>query len=495
MQNDFLTQGKTQNSLPNIDFFKDVASNYICLLKNDLEGENIKPLDFPFCTDRADRFFPAKVERMIKECAEVEGLDRDILTVAVLSAFSTAMGNKRKSVRVQRKNFKDKSTALFCAVVSKSGTSKSPSIDFALNPIKDRELKLRESYGIEKKEYDRAYKFFLKNGGDEPIPPAPFAQTFSTDFTFEKIPLMMANNHNGVLLLVDELRDLLLKIDKNEGGDTFLLNAWNGGQVTRDRVGQSDIFIKNANVGVLGGLQPCYLSKFNENERNKSGLTSRFLFLYKLDLEAVEDKGSTYSGDEYDYYSTLLNTIFDSSELDEVGHLVPHWYKIDGESEELFRYWVNENKALANLLKEPILEGIRSVYLKLDNYLLRFCTILQTIKDFANGNPKNGIIELGTVMNAIHLVEFFRRQAIQVQREFMDTMPKAFKEMKKEHLAFYNSLPDEFSRKQALDIAESFDLCKSKTSIATTVNRVLSKALDSRVLAGNFTKYVKTRGV
>ena len=111
-------------------------------------------------------------------------------------------------------------------------------------------------------------------------PQAPFKRRFKTnDATIQKLGEILAKNHQGILVLRDELSGLFASWEKKgaEEDKAFYLEGWNGlGSFNIDRIGRGSTVVKTLCLSVFGGIQPDllekYLSGITEGLSNDGGI-------------------------------------------------------------------------------------------------------------------------------------------------------------------------------------------------------------------------------
>jgi putative DNA primase/helicase len=102
------------------------------------------------------------------------------------------------------------------------------------------------------------------------------------DATIEKVGELLVDNPIGLLEFRDELMGFLYSLEKSghESARAFYLEGWNGtGSFVYDRIGRGTIYIPNAIVSILGGIQPGRLAAYirsTASGENDDGLISRF---------------------------------------------------------------------------------------------------------------------------------------------------------------------------------------------------------------------------
>ncbi len=102
------------------------------------------------------------------------------------------------------------------------------------------------------------------------------------DVTVEKLGELLKENPRGLLLVRDELSGFLSDLERKEyqSDRSFYLTAFNGKKsYTYDRIGRGTIFIPNATISIIGGIQPSRIIPIIQAMHhgiNDDGLLQRF---------------------------------------------------------------------------------------------------------------------------------------------------------------------------------------------------------------------------
>jgi len=457
--------------MTNLSAFQSIVKETFGILHNDLQGENLELKSFPIS------IFPPKIRTMIKDICEVAGFNDELLSSSILTAISAAIGNTRK---VELKTTHKDIASLFLIMVANPSSNKTRVLKFALQPLTDLQGELETAHKREIAVHNKEKAAYKKNpNGDLPQEPAPIEEVVLNDINIEAMFKLYDKNTRGMLYYVDEISNLLTYFDKDLSAETNFLELWNGGKRNRFRslykVSMPDVFLT-----LTGTTQPVNIARFGERNRNTTGFTSRFLFCFPPDIEAKAWSRQDYEGDEKDFYSAVIRNIFNAKKTDEKGTIIPHFYKFEEPAKELVFYWIEQHTKLKNASSN---DSLKAYYGKLDAYLLRFCLVLQTFTDFCEMNPNNQLIRLETVMNAIHLIEYFRRNFFKVQREIADDSPETFKKMSEEKKEIYSKLNDHFS------LAEANELGKFKHRAGSNfLNTLVKGGIIKKIAHGTYSK-------
>ena len=451
--------------MSNFSNYQEQVKNYFGLLFNDLQGENLDLLQFPASV------FPLKIQTMIKDISGVAGYNVDMLSCSMLTAISAVIGNTRK---VRLKSTHQDCANLFLLMVANPSSNKTRILKFALQPLQDLQRELELEHRKAKADYKKEMQMFRQNPkGNQPEEPEPLEELLLNDVNIETMFKMFDKNTRGLLYCADEFLNVLSYFDRDSFAESSFLELWNGGAKSRHR-SQYKVTMPNVFLTLTGATQPVNIAKFGERNRNSTGFTSRFLFCYpnKADISAWTEL--EYEGDEKDFYTAIIRNIYNSRKVDANGHIQPHYYKFDEQAKKLVYEWQKLNTDLKNKATNNILI---ECYGKLDSYLLRLSLVLQTFTDFCEMNANNELVRVETVMNAIHLLEYFRRNYYKVQRDLTNQMPEALKKMSEAKKEIYKKLNDTFKTAELKAIGEfKYDSQVANFLNALLVGRIIRKA-------------------
>jgi hypothetical protein len=241
-----------------------------------LEKCNIK--DFPLHT------LPPSIKEFVVQGSRSLKAPADFIAGSLLVVVSRLIGN---SAVIQITPDWTEPAALYCAMVGKPGTKKSPSLNLVRNLLDPIDKELRQMNIEKSNEYSRLKKLYdssRKTGicsPDEPEKPA-MEILYTVNTTVEGLRETI-NINNGMLIISDELTSWIRSLNEYKGGKgsdkSFYLEAWNckGYKITRS--GQDIIDIAKLFCSVIGGIQPDFLREMQGYSGN-DGFIDRILFVY-----------------------------------------------------------------------------------------------------------------------------------------------------------------------------------------------------------------------
>ena len=459
---------------------------------NILELEN----EFPV------KVFPQPIQDFILQQEYEKDFIIGFLAAGILSATSVAVGN---SVRVMSPTGAyDQPPIMFIGIVGDQGVSKTWTTREAHKPIVKRDIKLRDKYAQEIKEYKEA----IEDAGTddealEEISKPERVQTLLQDATMEAIIRVHAQNPRGIVISREELLGLIYGFNKHNAGkgddQEKFTEMYDGGLISKVTKGfqadggYNEDYVKNSNVNIIGAIQPSRLTDFFGGGREHSGFATRFLLVKKPKGWSLPDMECKSVNIEPSLkYETAINNLFKidmpdldsaSSDIDALlgtrqGPIITRFSSdgaaklidfINGYLRESFR--AETDGALRGLLK------------KMENHAIRLCFLIHALDKGCEGGDINKTIaediSLDTVERGIELSKFFHISWVQCFMEMKDP----FVEMDTKSIDFYEALPDEFTTKQYQEAA--FEIFGIKTRAA---NERLKKGYTKDLL---FTKVQK----
>ncbi len=234
---------------------------------------------------------PEPVSAFVREGAAAIGCDESMIALPMLSLLAGAIGNTR---RLRIKSQWAVPPILWTAIVSESGSGKSPSLRLASAFIEDMQARAFRSHEVAMADYERrlqeheiAMKRAASRNGAAPgeKPEKPACRRFVvSDTTVEALVPILRDNPRGVVVLVDELAAWFTSMDAYRAAGRGALDRpkwlsmFDAGPVTVDRATKATAHVPSAAVCVTGGVQPAILRNILSPDAVTSGLVSRFIF-------------------------------------------------------------------------------------------------------------------------------------------------------------------------------------------------------------------------
>jgi len=380
----------------------------------------------------------------------------------VFSALSCAIG---KNITIKDGRGVTEKAALYMCVISDSGTGKTPSLSWCIDPIKQIESENYKAYQRKKQEAE-ANDEILKD---------THKTHYLTDSTTEALTKQLQESHT-VLYFRDELIGWLKDMNKyRQGGgsdDLLFMQIWNSNDTIRVERQSKSIFIENPYLNVLGGTQPRRLEEFLKKAATDSGFFQRILFIYptaKIQdrLNAKEDKEA-----KADYFETITK-IFNNCK-DET-----HVFELSDESNEYVTTFVNKFiRTQQRFFKSDDLHA--ETLSKLETYILRFALIHHLTDSDAENFTQ--YVTHKSVVKAVATVLYFYSHAVKVLQH-----SKQFEKYENESDRVIHTILSK--KRQAGDIfttKNALELCGRYVSKVTLIKHLKNSQLYDKVSRGTY---------
>ncbi|MFC4892241.1 DUF3987 domain-containing protein [Pseudofrancisella aestuarii] len=366
----------------------------------------------------------------------------NFVAISSITALAGLIGNRVEVSYNGRKNI----PIVWSLLIAESGIGKTPSINYAIEPIRDIQknnkyksieqsesldrknnliniqIKARERELSRAKEKEDISKFSeeinsLKDGLlKQPYP----RQIIENSTTWQAlIKSMKDNNPNGLLYVNDEISGFFEKLDKkdNEEEKSFFNTIYNGYDYSYKTVGRGCDYVENPTLSIIGGIQPSKLNKIVRNYDN-SGFLARFQLItferpFKRYIKKV-DTSNLFNGineivieDNYKQVFIRLNNIPYSIDVLDGQHITnePLVYEYSKEAQNRFEEWFISNEDLKH--DKYTSQNIREYLCKAENTIHSLALIFH----LSENSIEDKIINIKYINMAINLIEFSTEQA------------------------------------------------------------------------------------
>ncbi len=363
---------------------------------------------------------PEPVRSFVVAGAKSLGCDESFIALPVLAMLGAAIGNTR---RLLVKRGWTEPPILWTVIIGNSGSCKSPAIELALKPVKDRQRDAFRVYADEvaqhrtdELEHIKALDSWKrsKEAGEPPTSPIePVAERYlADDTTVESLAGLLSNQPRGLLVARDELAGWMGGFDRyanGKGGDVAKwLEMFGGRSIFIDRkTGEpKTLFIPRAAVCLTGGIQPETLKRCLVQAHVENGLAARLLFAYPpsrprrwTEAEVDEQLEAKFGH----VVETLFNLSFG---LDPSGESEPKLVMLSPDAKRRFQQFVNEHGAE----HVELTDDLSAAWSKLEGYVARFALILHLARA-ATGDADESVVDLTSLEAGITLSRWFGREA------------------------------------------------------------------------------------
>lgn len=351
--------------------------------------------------------YPNAVQVLIAQTAESLCVHPDMLATAALPIFGALIGNSRR-ITTHQKTWTEP-PRIWAAIIADPGAKKSPAISRFMAPTSTIQDTLNEqhSHQIE------TWKTLPKT--DRPPAPKPIRWRLS-DITTATIRDRLTTHPRGVLVYRDELTGWLETLSGKSfggGGDRQQwLELWpeNADMQVDRRTDNESTMIKQAFVGLLGGIQPDKIQRIAGNDGN-DGLLDRFLlsnppFVEQRWVAEQIDPAATAA------YSELIQGLYELPTGEIGGRIIPKHVAMDMGGQALARAWFDEHYAQTNNLRRTN-SPLAGFWAKLDAYLYRVALILTELHHICEGDDE--VADEYRLLDAGKVIDYFKLQRHDLQ--------------------------------------------------------------------------------
>lgn len=367
-----------------------------------------------------------RLAEFVRVAARSIGCDESFLALPALAAVAAAIGTTR---RVLLKSGWAEPLCIWAAIVGESGSQKTPAFAAVVKPFKRRQAELLKSWKLEREgyeadlaEYDKALTEWKKGKGGNVPPtkpdPPPIGRVIVSDATVESLGPILQQNRRGVLLARDELAGWLDfgRYDKSGKGSGVVSHwlSWFNSQATviDRRTNPEPLFIPEASVGIVGGVQPRVLDRCLGGDHRENGLAARLLLACPPRRpKCWTDHGLPAATEER--FERLLERLFDLRHVvDEDGEPQPVLLTLDRDAKRLWVEFVNRHgRESAELSGDEA-----AAFAKFEAYGARLAGVLHLIRWADDDALDADVIDADTMAAALRLVEWFKRETLRVYR-------------------------------------------------------------------------------
>lgn len=428
-------------------------------LREETEEKETNTRKFPL------EVFPDFYRDLMIELKSTLDFEPDYTGGALLFVISLTLGNKMK-LRINN-GWLEKAN-LYITTVGKPGEGKSQPAITMLQPLMEIERELYDNFKIKMAEYEAE----LENGNTLPKP--QLYQFLLNDATLESILKYHAINEKGVGIYVDEIRGFIKSLNKYRNGNDVetILTAFSGGALKMTRATKDTERIDDSFISILGSIQPELLQDTFQGQKMNNGFIDRFLFCWPERSKRIR------------WADKLMNQAFLDRYVDNVKVLYcyveelekPFILEFSKKAKKTLFQWQHKNPEEFNSNFE------RGAFIKLENYVMRFCIILHVLHNFSKTDFINEIRE-DIVKKAIRLFDYFYYNALQVEEQLTANYYDSLTIKQK---AFFDKLPNEFKTGYAVKLAIENDLMSERS----VKNLIKDSKLFRKVAHGLYEKII-----
>ena len=433
-----------------------------------MEAEDVKRSGLPLDA------FPQKLQEIIFEVAHIEQFDMEYLTMSLLSAAATAIGN---SCHIRIRGSWKSCPALYVILIGRPGQGKTPPLDYAFRPLQEHDFLLVSKFIEESKRYAELNAGNKGNAIDTDKP--VLVQTILSDLTQEAMMRIHNDNQRGIVILVDEIMGFFNSIYRYNDSPllTQLLTAYSGKPLKVSRCNNPvPIIIPHPCINIIGTTQTQRIGELFTKENVSSGLIDRILFLHPKNREIpkMEENQNVGSQDNdgaesvYRKWKAIIDKLLSlEPDYDEKGIIMPKVLDMDEDAFRCFAKWKNALVEKANGVEDERL--IDSRMMKADSNVARLALIFQLL-GWACDEIHMQYIDVRSVQAAIRMYDYLELsyQGIKsvIQTEAMPPLKKAFLDL----------VQPDFTTADAIKAGSEIGICES------TVKKNLAKMCEEQTI-------------
>jgi len=401
----------------------------------DIKAESEITTDYPL------HVFPDEIRRSIIEVSEARSLAPQFVATAGLWTISSLAGTMFKS------EFNgDGKNILFCLMIAPVSVGKTPAFKVMCEtPLKEAQENMDETYIKKITEWQKAKDEDSKKFKEKrPVRYIPIAVDGTTEGYIAKSMVQP----NGIGVYQDEAETILNagSFKSNNDAISFFTQAFSGGRISQIRADDTkERVVPNLNLNLLMGTQPTRVKNIFTEDRLSSGFASRFLMV-SADYKELNIESDPFSpGKEMcqQWKDIVTELYYSGMHFNEAGG--QRSISITDKAKETYRTYYKTLLQDANSRISSQAESyIIGTEAKMSAYFPRLIQILAIMHD-----PKSPIITEDTVHHGWTLYRYYATSTINIisklHGEIETGLPNDLE-------LLYQSLPDEFTRKEAVDV-------------------------------------------
>jgi hypothetical protein len=362
--------------------------------------------------------FPVDVlPELAEQGADAIGCPPDFLGVPILAVAGGTIG---RSASLMLKPGYFAGATGFMGNVGPPSDGKTPALKIVAAAVRaiDDQLAAEHAQAIDRWKQEAA----ATTKGSKPPPPKP-RRIDIDDATMKVLPLILADNPRGLIMIRDELSAFILGMNQykpgGKGSDRAnALKIWSGDRVTKDRVShEANIPIRcpHPALSIVGGLTPDMLGELADSRGRADGFIDRFLLAYPDPLPVADWSDRGIPEDVADDWCWLIARLWDRPLDVKDGRSAPHvaYFTPEGEAR-----WVERYNAHSAEMNDPAFPpNLRGPWGKLREYAGRLTLILTLMHHAADPMADPLIVpSVGPrrVDDAWRLITYFKSHAYRV---------------------------------------------------------------------------------
>lgn len=411
--------------------------------------------------------FPEKIQWIINSFSESLNWPAEYTGSALLFAASVAAGN-RFSARV--KYGWVEYPALYIFVIGHPGGSKTHAIKWPVKPINERDKLYHKEYKelLEKHEQASKMSSAMRKETDmeEFTKPPQLKKKLVKDTTLEGLIRVLSENKDGVGAIFDEATSWFKNLNRYSNGSDIgaWLSMWNQDDIVKDRAGAESIRVDHPFVSIIGGIQPGIMNDLSDQQMEENGMIDRLLFAWPgNDVMQSIPRTDISMAEQEKAWSSVIWSI-----MDYLGPMKKNFncyeFKMSNSARDAYFDWDDDNINQANRSEEIWSFGVAS---KMRSQVIRIALLIELMKygcinssfgPVGNEKYNHEVISKASMESAIWLCEYYKFTAKLVRDQLHN--PNTLQDKPLNIKEYYNDLPEEFKRKDAVDMGVKYAIPK-----------------------------------
>lgn len=371
---------------------------------------------------------PPVIERFACTAADSIGCDETFVILPVLSILASAIGNSR---RLHLKDGWSEPAIIWTAVVSESGSKKSPALEAAMVPLHERQKAAMREYRAAKERFEFASEQFdrarksknpaLQASHSKPVEPVA-DRCWCDDTTTESLAALLQQQPRGLLCARDELSGWIGSFDRYSGGGQSDAARWlemfGGRSMLVDRKGTGNIHVPRASVSLTGGIQPGVMARVFGAPHRESGLMARLLLASPpRTINSWSERG--LDPVTLSEYRALVDSLFELQAPVDEEEMTPLEVTLADNAKPLWIQFFNDHA-----VEQSELSGdLGACWSKMEGYCARLALVIHLAR-WASEGAQPTVLDAVSMRAAITITRWFCREAKRVYASISGTTRK-----------------------------------------------------------------------
>jgi hypothetical protein len=363
--------------------------------------------------------FPTPIREYIKSVSKSIGSPADFVGNPLLAICGAAIGKK---FVVELVDGYRKFPNLYCAVVGKPGTAKTPNQKAAFKPVEEVQKHHKAEYDKKKEQYlDDLGEYKAKlakwkqdktayNGAPKEPPKEMMKEVYSTHATTESIAKILSNNPEGMVLKLDELSGLVNGLNQYKGGKgddlEFYLSMWGNVTYKSNRAKDDEpLILPDPFLSIIGNIPPDLLPKLKSNGV-EDGFVDRFLISYPDDHKKKYFSSTGIPPKIYAGYAKAVKALYKLHAEKPLTGIEPNVMRFDQDAYQLFLEWDKEHTDQIN--SETLDKTLIGPFNKMSDQILSISVIMHLLRCVCETKLDLLTIDYTSFMCAWELINYFK---------------------------------------------------------------------------------------